>query len=567
MRVGVPVFRAGAHEGESSVLLEVGAGESWDDVVLYAVDRGYAGIECLAGIPGDVGGTPVQNVGAYGQEVAETIDKVRAYDLESREASSIWITTPAASDIGAASSTRTSAVRYIVTAVTYRLRPGGEPRCGMPISRDTSLPHSKQGAKPTLRQVYDAVRSIREQKGMLAGQGGPDGRSAGSFFKNPVVPSAMLCRSLSGAGCKPDENVPHIPEPVEGKVKLPAAWLVEQCRVSQGLCDGPRSDLLPPYPRAGEPGRRDGCRTDRSARRGGDSVEDKFGVRLEQEPVHAGFPSTRGAVPAAAALLRQYLRHRPLLDDSALRDPDHLRPKLKRFAQHRVSQRAPASSNAPATSAIRRQVHRALRSPVRRTVRRADNKRLPVSEFVSDRRDHCASDRARCLSPPLRSVRHLSTKLPKPNRAHDLVNDLPGVVGLRTSTPCHRRIGAHCHDEETAAPSVLRSAQVDGAEGQTTRRRMSTNVTAESSMNPPCIRPHKSGDRSQYCRLPLPDGPNSTVQGCVNVNVDIQVERPDAMLDVPHMRSVARLAPAKLPDKPSDNVSLPSVRFAPPRSE
>src|ERR1700756_3320736 len=80
LRVGFPVSKGERHHRES-VVLEVGAGENWDDVVLHAVDRGYAGIECLAGIPGDVGGTPVQNVGAYGQEVAETILQVRAYDL------------------------------------------------------------------------------------------------------------------------------------------------------------------------------------------------------------------------------------------------------------------------------------------------------------------------------------------------------------------------------------------------------------------------------------------------------------------------------------------------------
>src|SRR5260370_8816939 len=81
LRVGVAVSKGERRDGES-VLLEVGAGENWDDVVLYAVDRGYAGIECLAGIPGAVGGTPVQNVGAYGQEVSQTIVQVRAYNLE-----------------------------------------------------------------------------------------------------------------------------------------------------------------------------------------------------------------------------------------------------------------------------------------------------------------------------------------------------------------------------------------------------------------------------------------------------------------------------------------------------
>src|SRR5260370_31197780 len=80
LRVGVPVSKRERRDRES-VLLEVGAGENWDDVVLYAVDRGYAGIECLAGIPGDAGGTPVQNVGAYGQEAAASIVQVRAYEL------------------------------------------------------------------------------------------------------------------------------------------------------------------------------------------------------------------------------------------------------------------------------------------------------------------------------------------------------------------------------------------------------------------------------------------------------------------------------------------------------
>ena len=84
VRVCVPVAARERREG-NTVLIAAGAGENWNDVVLYAVDRGYAGLECLAGIPGDVGGTPVQNVGAYGQEVAETIVRVRAFDLETRQ--------------------------------------------------------------------------------------------------------------------------------------------------------------------------------------------------------------------------------------------------------------------------------------------------------------------------------------------------------------------------------------------------------------------------------------------------------------------------------------------------
>ncbi len=125
MRLGTPIEKREIRIAES-VLLEVGAGDNWDNVVLYAVDRGYAGIECLAGIPGDVGGTPVQNVGAYGQEVAETIVQVRAYDLESRTFVDL---DHEACHFGYRRSIFNAEARgrYIVTAVTYKLRPDGEP--------------------------------------------------------------------------------------------------------------------------------------------------------------------------------------------------------------------------------------------------------------------------------------------------------------------------------------------------------------------------------------------------------------------------------------------------------
>ncbi|WP_433982881.1 FAD-binding protein [Tunturiibacter empetritectus] len=163
MRVGVPISRRELQEGES-VLLEAGAGESWDDVVLYAVDRGYAGIECLAGIPGDVGGTPVQNVGAYGQEVAETIVKVRAYDLQTQSFVDLDHT---ACRFGYRRSLFNTEQRgrYIVTAVTYRLRPGERPHCGTPISRDTSRPRSTQGRSPRFaRFTMQSVRSASRRE-------------------------------------------------------------------------------------------------------------------------------------------------------------------------------------------------------------------------------------------------------------------------------------------------------------------------------------------------------------------------------------------------------------------
>ena len=289
MRVGVIGSKRESREGQS-VLLEAGAGGNWDEFVGYTVDRGYAGIECLAGIPGDVGGTPVQNVGAYGQEVAETILQVRAYDLETEEFVDL--------DHGACCFGYRRSVfnadargRYIVTAVTYKLRPGGEPALRYADVKRHFAAQIERGDKPTLRQVYDGVRSIREQKGMLAGQGGADGRSAGSFFKNPVVPSATLPRVALRAGCRAEE-IPHYPAG-DGMVKLAAAWLVERAGFHKGFAMG-RAAISSRHTLA-------------LVNLGGatavelidlrdtvtKAVQDKFAIELEQEPVMLGFSSTR----------------------------------------------------------------------------------------------------------------------------------------------------------------------------------------------------------------------------------------------------------------------------------
>jgi UDP-N-acetylmuramate dehydrogenase len=288
MRVGVTAATHERREGES-VLLEVGAGENWDDVVLYAVDRGYAGIECLAGIPGDVGGTPVQNVGAYGQEVAETIVQVRAYDLEARAFVDL---DHAACRFGYRRSLFNADARgrYVVTAVRYRLRPGGEPALRYADVRRHFAAQIERGETPTLRQVYDGVRSIREQKGMLAGQGGPDGRSAGSFFKNPVVPLTMVPQIALQAECR-SEEVPQYAAG-EGRVKLAGAWLVERSGFHKGFAMG-RAAISSRHTLA-------------LVNLGGATaaelialrdtvmavVENKFDLQLEQEPVMLGFSST-----------------------------------------------------------------------------------------------------------------------------------------------------------------------------------------------------------------------------------------------------------------------------------
>ncbi|MGD0444739.1 MAG: UDP-N-acetylmuramate dehydrogenase [Edaphobacter sp.] len=289
MRVGVRSVQSSKHEYKqgSCIQLEVGAGESWDAFVLHCVERGYAGIECLAGIPGDVGGTPVQNVGAYGQEVAETIVKVRAYDLEGRRFVDLDHET---CHFGYRRSLFNAEARgrYIVTAVSYKLRLGGEPALRYADVKNYFAAQIERGEKPTLRQVYDAVRSIREQKGMLAGQGGPNGRSAGSFFKNPVISSTMVPQIALAAGCKA-EDVPQY-RAGEGKVKLAAAWLVEQAGFHKGFSIG-RVAIS-------------SCHTLALVNLGGATaaelialrdavmraVNDKFAIQLEQEPVMLGFP-------------------------------------------------------------------------------------------------------------------------------------------------------------------------------------------------------------------------------------------------------------------------------------
>jgi UDP-N-acetylmuramate dehydrogenase len=287
MRVGVPVSK---HERRvrESVLLEVGAGENWDDVVLHAVDRGYAGIECLAGIPGDVGGTPVQNVGAYGQEVAETIVQVRAYDLSTRTFVDL---DHEACRFGYRRSLFNTEARgrYIVTAVNYKLRPGGEPALRYADVKRHFASRVERGEKPTLRQVYDAVRSIREQKGMLAGQGGADGRSAGSFFKNPVVPLAKVSQVAAQAGCSAEE-VPRYGAG-EGMVKLPAAWLVERAGFHKGFAMG-RAAISSRHTLA-LVNLGDATAAELIALRDAvmKTVQDKFAVQLEQEPVMLGFSS------------------------------------------------------------------------------------------------------------------------------------------------------------------------------------------------------------------------------------------------------------------------------------
>ncbi len=218
-----------ADGGSGQRIFRVAAGEDWDTFVQRTVDENCAGLECLAGIPGTVGGTPVQNVGAYGQEVSSSIERVRAFDLATHE----WAELGAWECRFAYRRSRFNTAhrrRFVVTRVDYRLTPGGAPTLTYADLQRAFAP----GTQPTLPQVVETVRQIRQAKGMLLVEGDPDCRSAGSFFKNPIVGEEHLARLAETVGKEP----PRYPLPEPGKVKIPAAWLIEHAGFAKGFGSG-----------------------------------------------------------------------------------------------------------------------------------------------------------------------------------------------------------------------------------------------------------------------------------------------------------------------------------------
>jgi UDP-N-acetylmuramate dehydrogenase len=210
----------------------VGAGEEWDKFVARAVARNCAGVECLSGIPGSVGGTPVQNVGAYGQEVAETIASVLVLDLRDRQVRELC---REACGFRYRTSIFNSSERgrYIVVRVTYALTPGGPPHLEYADLKNHFAGWTKT---PTLADTREAVRRIRAGKGMLITPGDADCRSAGSFFKNPILSQAeheALARRAAARGMQ----VPSYPA-LAAQRKVSAAWLVERSGFSRGYSSG-----------------------------------------------------------------------------------------------------------------------------------------------------------------------------------------------------------------------------------------------------------------------------------------------------------------------------------------
>lgn len=259
-----------------SVTVTAAAGEDWDAFVAHCVEYGLAGVECLSGIPGFVGGTPVQNVGAYGQEVAEAIVAVRCFDRANRR-----FVTLSNAECGFSYRTSifnsTERERYIVLSVTYALRPGGKPKM---VYRD--LIEHFDGEQPSLVEVREAVLKIRRSKSMVIDDGDPNSRSAGSFFKNPIVEISKLDEIRSRF-----ERVPHFD--FGDRVKIPAAWLIENAGFHKGFDLGnagiSTNHTLALVNRGGATAA-EMLELKEEIQKG---VAAKFGIELQPEPVFVGF--------------------------------------------------------------------------------------------------------------------------------------------------------------------------------------------------------------------------------------------------------------------------------------
>ena len=275
----------------NAVLFSVGAGVNWDDFVAQAVVQNCAGVECLSGIPGSVGGTPVQNVGAYGQEVADTIESVRALDL--KEDRIVVLPKPACGFRYRTSIFNTTERgRYIILRVNFRLKRGGAPSLKYADLQkhfaECSLESAAQkNTPPSLAEVREAVREIRRSKGMLIVPGDEDCRSAGSFFKNPVLSEAQF-KDLAGRAAAKGLEIPSYPA-LDAQRKVSAAWLVEHSGFSKGYAVGPagtsHKHALALINR-GDAKASDIVGLKDEIQRG---VQEAWGILLEPEPVFVGF--------------------------------------------------------------------------------------------------------------------------------------------------------------------------------------------------------------------------------------------------------------------------------------
>lgn len=265
------------------VIFVTGAGYDWDALVKETVEAGCAGLECLSGIPGTTGGAPVQNVGAYGQEVSDTLQEVRVIDQNSME-----VKTFSNADCGFAyrSSIFNTSQRgqYIILGVSFAVHQGGQPTLRY---ADLQQLFAGRSSEPTLPEVRDAVREIRRRKAMLIVPGDEDSHSVGSFFKNPIVPQSRF-EELSADLASGGVELPSYPAG-DGFRKLSAAWLVEHAGFARGYIQGQagisRKHTLAIINRGGATASEIIALKDEIQAR----VLERFGIALEPEPVLIGF--------------------------------------------------------------------------------------------------------------------------------------------------------------------------------------------------------------------------------------------------------------------------------------
>lgn len=283
----------------SDVLLAVEAGEPWDPFVERCVTAGLAGVECLSGIPGSVGASPIQNVGAYGQDVSETIASVRVYD---RERDAVEDLPPEACGFSYRSSVfKRTPGGWVVLSVTFALErdPLAMPVRYAELARRLGV---EVGERAPLGRVRDAVLALRRGKGMVIDPADPDTVSVGSFFTNPVLEADDFARLERHARKRlgPDVAPPRFPEP-DGRVKTSAAWLIERAGFRRGYGDPGTVAISSKHTLAlTNRGRGTTSELVALARRIAAGVAEEFGVELVPEPVFVGHQWSPPEVAAGA---------------------------------------------------------------------------------------------------------------------------------------------------------------------------------------------------------------------------------------------------------------------------
>jgi UDP-N-acetylmuramate dehydrogenase len=265
-------------EHDDHAIVTAAAGVGWDNFVAQMVSEQLAGVECLAGIPGLVGATPMQNVGAYGQEVADTITRVRALDRRTGELVDF---APDACGFAYRTSRFKGDDRYVIVEVQFRLErsPLSMPLRYAELARALGVP---EGGRAPLDEVRRRVIELRRGKGMVVDPHDPESKSAGSFFTNPIVDAATF--SAFAARLPPDVTPPTWPAP-NGTTKLSAAWLIERAGFTKGYTVG-RVGISKKHALA-LVNRGDATASEllALAREIQTTVRDKFGIELVPEPV------------------------------------------------------------------------------------------------------------------------------------------------------------------------------------------------------------------------------------------------------------------------------------------